>query len=154
MMLYKLVVLGDKGVGKIYDPTIEDSYRKKVVIDDHPYVIELLDSGAEDIFLYYQWIRDGEGFLIMYSITSRSTFERVEQFYDQIIRVKDNEPVPLMIMGNKSDKITEREVSREEGMNMARRLNCEFVEGSAITGVNVERAFYSVAKMIIQNSEG
>ncbi|CAG8626366.1 15289_t:CDS:1, partial [Dentiscutata heterogama] len=97
---------------------------------------------------------DGEGFLLVYSISSRSTFERVERFHDQIIRVKDNEPVPLMLVGNKCDKITEREVSREEGMNMARRLKCDFIESSAKTCVNVERAFYGVVKMIRQNREG
>ncbi|CAG8647485.1 4233_t:CDS:2 [Gigaspora margarita] len=101
-----------------------------------------------------QWIRDGEGFLLVYSISSRSTFERVERFHDQITRVKDTEPVPLMLVGNKCDKITEREVSREEGMNMARRLKCDFIESSAKTCVNVERAFYGVVKMIRQNREG
>ncbi|CAG8510908.1 18225_t:CDS:2 [Dentiscutata erythropus] len=154
MMLYKLVILGDRSVGKTYDPFTEESYRKQVIIDDNPCVLEILDAGAEDIFLYYQWIRDGEGFLIMYSISSRSTFERVEQFHDQIIRVKENEPVPIMLVGNKCDKITEREVSREEGMDMARKLRCDFIESSAKTAVNVERAFYGVVKMIRQNREG
>jgi len=169
-MLYKLVVLGDGGVGKTaltiqlclnhfvetYDPTIEDSYRKQVVIDDHPCVLEVLDTAGQEEYtaLRDQWIRDGEGFLLVYSISSRSTFERVERFHDQITRVKDTEPVPLMLVGNKCDKITEREVSREEGMNMARRLKCDFIESSAKTCVNVERAFYGVVKMIRQNREG
>jgi len=59
-----------------------------------------------------------------------------------------------MLVGNKCDKITEREVSREEGMNMARKLGCEFIESSAKTCVNVERAFYSVVRMIRQGKEG
>ncbi|CAG8434764.1 2236_t:CDS:2 [Funneliformis mosseae] len=169
MMLYKLVVLGDGGVGKTaltiqtYDPTIEDSYRKQVVIDDQPCVLEVLDTAGQGSYLFVnlvnylsydihrkisnpqlifneeytalrdQWIRDGEGFLLVYSISSRSTFERVERFRDQITRVKDTEQVPLMLVGNKCDKITEREVSREEGMNMARKLKCEFIESSAKT---------------------
>ncbi|CAI2168974.1 11796_t:CDS:2 [Funneliformis geosporum] len=122
MMLYKLVVLGDGGVGKTaltiqtYDPTIEDSYRKQVVIDDQPCVLEVLDTAGQ-----------------VYSISSRSTFERVERFRDQITRVKDTDQVPLMLVGNKCDKITEREVSREEGMNMSRKLKCEFIESSAKT---------------------
>ncbi|CAG8606304.1 14003_t:CDS:2, partial [Dentiscutata heterogama] len=159
-----------------YDPTIEDSYRKQVVIDDHPCVLEVLDTAGQVYFDEYlisynkeclscwemllrsdrqkltykiikskeyaalrnQWIRDGEGFLLVYSISSRSTFERVERFHDQIIRVKDIDFIPLMLVGNKCDKITEREVSREEGMNMARRLRCDFIESSAKTCVNVE----------------
>ncbi|KAL1928120.1 hypothetical protein VTP01DRAFT_3036 [Rhizomucor pusillus] len=171
MILYKLVVLGDGGVGKTaltiqlclnhfveknlikfhtfpietYDPTIEDSYRKQVVIDDQPCVLEVLDTAGQEEYtaLRDQWIRDGEGFLIVYSISSRSTFERVERFRDQIFRVKDVTDVPLILVGNKSDKVTEREVSREEGIQMAKKLNCEFIETSAKTCVNVERSFYA-----------
>jgi GTPase KRas protein len=94
-------------------------------------------------------LRDGEGFLLVYSISDRSTFERIERFQDQIARVKGTiDNVPIILVGNKCDKITEREVSREEGMNMARRLNCEFIESSVLMCVNVERAFYTVVRMI------
>ena len=78
----------------------------------------------------------------------------MERFRDQITRVKDSESVPLMLVGNKCDKITEREVSREEGQNMAKKLGCEFIESSAKTCVNVERAFYNVVKMIRARKEG
>ncbi|CAG8818244.1 19815_t:CDS:1, partial [Gigaspora rosea] len=56
--------------------------------------------------------------------------------------IKDAEHIPIMLVGNKCDKITEREVSREEGMNTARRLKCDFLETSAKHDVNVYRAFY------------
>jgi len=170
MILYKLVVLGDGGVGKTaltiqlclnhfvetYDPTIEDSYRKQVVIDDQPCVLEVLDTAGQEEYtaLRDQWIRDGEGFLLVYSISSRSTFERVERFRDQITRVKDTESIPLILVGNKCDKVTEREVSREEGMGLAKKLGCEFIESSAKTCVNVERAFYTVVRLIRNTKEG
>lgn len=92
-MLYRLVVLGDGGVGKTaltiqlclnhfvesYDPTIEDSYRKQVVIDEEPCILEVLDTAGQEEYtaLRDQWIRDGEGFVLVYSIAQRSTFERV-----------------------------------------------------------------------------
>ncbi|ORX51226.1 hypothetical protein DM01DRAFT_1324335 [Hesseltinella vesiculosa] len=170
MMLYKLVVLGDGGVGKTaltiqlclnhfvetYDPTIEDSYRKQVVIDDQPCVLEVLDTAGQEEYtaLRDQWIRDGEGFLLVYSITSRSTFDRIERFRDQIFRVKDVDNVPLMLVGNKCDKVTERDVHREEGYNLAKRLGCDFIETSAKTCVNVERSFYQVVKNIRAQREG
>ncbi|GBB91070.1 hypothetical protein RclHR1_18190005 [Rhizophagus clarus] len=154
MMLYKLVLLGADGVGKTYDPTIEDSYRKQVVVDDQPCVLEVLPIKGEYSTLRDQWIRDGEGFLLVYSISERSTFERIEHFRDQIARVKGTvDNVPIILVGNKCDKVTEREVSREEGMNMARRFNCEFIESSVLMCVNVERAFYTVVRMIRTNRE-
>jgi GTPase KRas protein len=90
----------------------------------------------------------------VYSISSRSTFERIERFRDQITRVKDSEEIPLMLVGNKCDKVTEREVSREEGTSLAKKLNCEFIESSAKTCVNVERAFYNVVRMIRNTKDG
>ncbi|PWN96117.1 putative small G-protein Ras2 [Tilletiopsis washingtonensis] len=172
MMIYKLVVLGDGGVGKTaltiqlclnhfvetYDPTIEDSYRKQTVIDDQPCMLEVLDTAGQEEYtaLRDQWIREGEGFLLVYSIAARATFERVERFRAQISRVKDQEPntVPIMLVGNKCDKVAEREVSRDEGQALANRLGCKFVESSAKTSVNVERAYYTVVRHIREQRDG
>uniref|UniRef100_A0A093UTQ2 Protein ras-2 n=1 Tax=Talaromyces marneffei PM1 TaxID=1077442 RepID=A0A093UTQ2_TALMA len=156
MTLYKLVVLGDGGVGKTaltiqlclnhfvetYDPTIEDSYRKQVVIDQQSCMLEVLDTAGQEEYtaLRDQWIRDGEGFVLVYSITSRASFSRITKFYNQIQRVKESTnsgsptgasylgspltgpslgvssgPVPVMLVGNKSDKTVERAVSAQEG---------------------------------------
>ncbi|KAF9550651.1 Ras GTPase ras2 [Mortierella hygrophila] len=139
-----------------YDPTIEDSYRKQVVIDDQSCVLEVLDTAGQEEYtaLRDQWIRDGEGFLLVYSIAARSTFDRIRRFRDQIVRVKDSDNVPLMLVGNKCDKLAEREVTRDEGALMAKSLRCEFTETSAKTCVNVERSFYNVVRMIRQARDG
>eukprot|EP00732_Lithocolla_globosa_P004304 Lithocolla_globosa_v1_NODE_3914_length_1551_cov_49.851604.p1 type:complete len:205 gc:universal NODE_3914_length_1551_cov_49.851604:1345-731(-) len=157
MTLYRLVVLGDGGVGKTaltiqlclnhfvetYDPTIEDSYRKQVVIDE-PCVLEVLDTAGQEEYtaLRDQWIRDGEGFVLVYSIIARSTFDRVQRFRDQISRVKDTDDLALMLVGNKCDQAAEREVPTSEGEALAKTLKCEFTEASAKTCVNVEKAFF------------
>ncbi|KAK5148738.1 Ras GTPase [Oleoguttula sp. CCFEE 6159] len=186
MTLYKLVVLGDGGVGKTaltiqlclnhfvetYDPTIEDSYRKQVQIDGLSCMLEVLDTAGQEEYtaLRDQWIRDGEGFVLVYSISSRSSFTRIQKFHHQIQRVKESSnagsptyrgsplsspssvssygPAPVMLVGNKSDRVTEREVSTQEGSALARELNCEFVEASAKNCVNVERAFYDVVRQL------
>jgi GTPase KRas protein len=182
MVLYKLVVLGDGGVGKTaltiqlclqhfvetYDPTIEDSYRKQVVIDQQPCMLEVLDTAGQEEYtaLRDQWIRDGEGFVLVYSISSRSSFTRIKRFHHQIQRVKEScnsspsypgspvsatnssLPVPIMLVGNKSDRATEREVSLQEGHSLARDLGCEFVEASAKNCINVEKAFYDVVRIL------
>ncbi|KAH9906709.1 ras family-domain-containing protein [Xylariomycetidae sp. FL2044] len=182
MVLYKLVVLGDGGVGKTaltiqlclqhfvetYDPTIEDSYRKQVVIDGSACMLEVLDTAGQEEYtaLRDQWIRDGEGFVLVYSISSRSSFSRIKRFHNQIQRVKDScassptyhgapnslplsgTAVPVMLVGNKSDRVTEREVSTQEGHALARELGCEFVEASAKNCINVEKAFYDVVRIL------
>jgi len=187
MTLYKLVVLGDGGVGKTaltiqlclnhfvetYDPTIEDSYRKQVQIDGQSCMLEVLDTAGQEEYtaLRDQWIRDGEGFVLVYSISSRASFARIEKFHRQIQRVKESSqsgspsypgsplsttsigsgsfgPAPVMLVGNKCDRVTEREVSTQEGSALARELGCEFVEASAKNCVNVERAFYDVVRQL------
>ncbi|OJJ50470.1 hypothetical protein ASPZODRAFT_181037 [Penicilliopsis zonata CBS 506.65] len=179
MTLYKLVVLGDGGVGKTaltiqlclnhfvetYDPTIEDSYRKQVVIDQQSCMLEVLDTAGQEEYtaLRDQWIRDGEGFVLVYSITSRPSFSRIQKFYQQIKMVKESAhsgspsgasyltspihspaagpplPIPVMLVGNKSDKGVERAVSAQEGQALAKELGCEFVEASAKNCINVEK---------------
>ncbi|CAD6904005.1 unnamed protein product, partial [Tilletia caries] len=139
-MIYKLVVLGDGGVGKTA-LTIQLCLNHFVVIDDEPCMLEVLDTAGQEEYtaLRDQWIREGEGFLLVYSIAARNTFERVERFRAQISRVKDQEPhtVPIMLVGNKCDKVQEREVSKEEGQALANRLGCKFVESSAKTSISV-----------------
>ncbi|KAJ4306141.1 RAS2 protein [Collariella sp. IMI 366227] len=170
MVLYKLVVLGDGGVGKTaltiqlclqhfvetYDPTIEDSYRKQAVIDNQACMLEVLDTAGQEEYtaLRDQWIRDGEGFVLVYSISSRSSFTRIKRFHHQIQRGRRSRrptpsaPVPIMLVGNKSDRIAEREVSTQEGHALARELGCEFVEASAKNYINVDKAFYDVVRIL------
>lgn len=60
-----------------------------------------------------QYMRTGEGFLIVYSITSRQSFEEIITFQQQILRVKDKDYFPMIVVGNKCDLEGEREVSTE-----------------------------------------
>lgn len=160
----KLVVLGDGGVGKTaltirlclnhfietYDPTIEDSYRKHAIIDDEPYLLEILDTAGQEDYtsLRSQWIREGDGFLVVYSTTSRSSFLRIHEFIQQITRVKDSDKVPIVLVGNKVDRINEREVDSREGQELAKRLGCEFVETSAKTREGLELAYHTAVRLI------
>lgn len=56
--------------------------------------------------------------------------------------------MPIMLVGNNSDRVAEREVSTQEGLARAKELGCEFVETSAGNCRNVEKAFYDVVRMI------
>ncbi|KAL3229049.1 Ras-like protein 1 [Nakaseomyces bracarensis] len=161
---YKLVVVGGGGVGKSaltiqlvhshfvdeYDPTIEDSYRKQVVIDDRVTILDILDTAGQEEYsaMREQYMRTGEGFLLVYSVTSRNSFEELITYYQQIQRVKDVEYIPVVVVGNKSDLETERQVSFDEGVSLAKQLNAPFLETSAKQAINVEDAFYTLVRLV------
>jgi GTPase KRas protein len=162
---YKLVVLGGGGVGKSaltirlvtdnfldeYDPTIEDSYRKQVIIDDIPAVMDILDTAGQEEFLSMQdsWIRDGKGFLLVYNITSRSTFDEVPPVYDKILKSKDSgEKTPIVLVGNKCDLSEKREVETNEGVDLAKKWGCPFFETSAKLKINNESCFFELVRQI------
>ena len=57
-------------------------------------------------------MRTGEGFLLVYSITSRSSFEEISTFHQQILRVKDKDQFPIVVVANKSDLEYDRQVGQ------------------------------------------
>jgi len=93
-------------------------------------------------------MRTGEGFLLIYSIASRDSFEEVNTFYQQILRVKDQDHVPVIIIANKCDLEYERQVGINEGRDLAKHFGCKFIETSAKVGVNVDEAFTDLVREI------
>lgn len=96
--------------------------------------------------------REGQGFILVYSIASRQTFERLEVFRQLMLRVKRNKPI-FVLVGNKCDRTYDREVSREEGAAMARSFGCDFLETSAKTAHNVERLFMNLVRALRQTKQ-
>lgn len=92
-----------------------DSYRKQCMIDDEVALLDVLDTAGQEEYsaMREQYMRTGEGFLLVYSITSRQTFEEIITFQQQILRVKDRDYFPMIVVGNKCDLEGERQVARQ-----------------------------------------
>ncbi|KAJ7806727.1 small GTPase superfamily [Mycena leptocephala] len=140
---WTVALLGDGGVGKTalatqftlnqtHDPTIEDAFRKHFLVDNGLCFVEVLDTAGQEDYaaLRDQWIRySGPGFLWVYDITSLLSFKRLEVFLQAVRRIKKGEEI-MVLVGNKSDKGSEREVTKEQAFDLANRLGCEFIETS------------------------
>lgn len=97
------------------DAPSADSYRKQCVIDEEVALLDVLDTAGQEEYsaMREQYMRTGEGFLLVYSITSRQSFEEIMTFQQQILRVKDKDYFPIIVVGNKCDLEAERQVSTQ-----------------------------------------
>lgn len=133
-----------------YDPTIEDSYRKVVEVDGQQCMLEILDTAGTEQFTAMRdlYMKNGQGFLLVYSITAQATFNDLQDLREQILRVKDTEDVPMILVGNKCDLEDERVVGKDQGSNLSRSWNCAFLETSAKSKINVNEIFYDLVRQI------
>lgn len=168
MTEYKLVVVGAGGVGKSaltiqliqnhfveeYDPTIEDSYRKQVVIDGDTCLLDILDTAGQEEYsaMRDQYMRTGEGFLCVFAVNNTKSFEDINQYREQIKRVKDADEVPMVLVGNKVDLPT-RTVDTKQAKQVADSYGIPYVETSAKTRQGVDEAFYTLVREIRKYKE-
>ncbi|KAL8598905.1 Ras-related protein Rap-2c [Nucella lapillus] len=162
MKEYKVVVLGSGGVGKSaltvkfvsgtfmekYDPTIEDFYRKEIEVDSAPSVLEILDTAGTEQFASMRdlYIKNGQGFVIVFSITTLQTFQDIKTMREQIQRVKGQDRIPLILVGNKADLEPQREVPLTEGAALAQHWGCPYLETSAKSTQNVNELFIEIVR--------
>ena len=102
-----------------------------------------------------QWIREGQGFLLVYSITNEQTLYDVEVMRDLILRTKDTdgEDTPIVLVGNKCDLETNRQITIDQGEELADQWKCKFFETSAKMAINNKECFYEVVRQIRRRTE-
>ena len=118
-------------------PTIEERLNFTYDYEGKPVEIELLDTAGEDDYqnMMDVWIEYGDCILLVFSLTSKSTFEHLDVIYQRIRKIK-GEKVYLLMIGNKSD-LGNREVTNEEAVEKAQKWNISYLETSAKTGDNI-----------------
>ena len=164
---YKVVVLGAGGVGKSsitvqfvqgvyvesYDPTIEDSYRKQIEVDGRACDLEILDTAGVAQFTAMRelYIKSGKGFLLVYSVTDENSLKELLALREQVLRIKDSDYVPMVLVGNKCDLEDDRVLSIEDGVKVSQDWGLvPFYETSAMYKTNVDEAFIDVVRQIMR----
>ena len=108
----------------------------------------LLFLQQEFTAMHEQYMRSGEGFIIVYSITDRHTFREAAQYKEQIDRIRKTENIPMVLVGNKNDLEGKRQVTTEEGQALARQFECHFFETSAALRHFVDDVFHTLIREI------
>ncbi|KAF5018801.1 hypothetical protein F66182_9219 [Fusarium sp. NRRL 66182] len=166
-----------------YDPTIEDSYRTQLQVDGRQVVLEMvvtdsapsLDTAGTEQFgrssiaqqpsrhglgtddgtvaMRDLYMKTGQGFLLVFSITSSSSLSELAGLREEIIRIKDDENIPIVIVGNKADLEENRAVARAKGFSISQRWGAPYYEASARTRTNVDEVFIDLCRQMLRKED-
>ena len=162
---FKITLFGPGGVGKtslllryIKDYFSDDLKKtigsnfliKDVEIDGKAVRLLLWDIGGQPQFhkLRTIYFKGSNGALGVFDLSSSQTLLKIPGWISSI-KKSVKRSIPMILLGNKVD--LEREIDREEAEDLAKRLNCEYLETSAKTGINVESAFQTIARACLED---
>jgi Ras-related protein Rab-6A len=161
---YKLVFLGDQNVGKtsiitrfMYD-SFDTSYQATIGIDflsktmyleDRTVRLQLWDTAGQERFrsLIPSYIRDSSVAVVVYDITDRASFLNTSMWIENV-RAERADDVVIMLVGNKNDLSEKRQVTQEEGEELAKNEDVVFIEASAKEGHNIKTLFRRLATQL------
>jgi len=160
---FKISMLGSSAVGKSaltlrlvqdkfvdgHDPTIEDSYQKYRSVEGKPCRLDIVDTAGQEEFkqMRFQYMRQSDGFMLVYSVTDRNSFDKLGDFWDDLLKTKGGkDKVIVCLCGNKCDMEDSRVVKREEGKERADSYGAVFLETSAKSNTNVSEAFDTLVR--------
>lgn len=132
-----------------------DSQNKQITLpNSKTYNIVLYDTCGQERFksISFNFIKNADGVLLMYDITNKESFEEINNWMKSIIELKRIN-FPVVLIGNKSDLEEKREVTKEEGENLAQLYGMSFFETTNVHGTNVEEACTELINKIIENEE-
>lgn len=162
--LFKLLLIGDSGVGKsclllrFADHTYTESYISTIGVDFKIRTIELdgktiklqiWDTAGQERFrtITSSYYRGAHGIIVVYDVTDSESFNNVKQWLNEIDRYAC-ETVNKLLVGNKCDLVSKKAVNYETAKAFADKLDIPFLETSAKAATNVEKAFMTMASEI------
>lgn len=167
--LFKLVLIGDSGVGKSclllrfaddaftesYISTIGVDFRFRTIkIDKKTIKLQIWDTAGQERFrtITSAYYRGADGIIMVYDVTSMDSFDHVNDWLKEVNRYASDGTCKLLV-GNKSDRIADKIVTNEQGKKFADDIGIAYLETSAKNAKNVEEAFLTLAGELIKQRE-
>ena len=164
--IYKVILVGDSGVGKtcllsMYVkgvieqtiPTIAVEFCTKEIelYDGTKIKVQLWDTAGQERFksLAMTYYRKAYGILLLFDVTKKSSFIACKNYLEEV-RINSDKKCVIYLVGNKIDLSDEREITKEEAEDFAKRENIKYIETSAVKNMRVEEAFTSLLNNIYQ----
>merc|ERR1712110_685532 len=167
-LLFKLLLIGDSGVGKtcILFRFSEDAFNttfistigidfkiKTIELRGKKIKLQIWDTAGQERFhtITTSYYRGAMGIMLVYDITNSKSFDNIAKWLRNI-QEHANEDVEKMILGNKCDMEDKRVIPKERGEAIARENGIRFLETSAKTNVNIDRAFIELSESILDKT--
>jgi len=165
--LFKLLIIGDSGVGKsslmnrFSDNVFSESYINTIGVDFKIRTIEvngkmiklqIWDTAGQERFrtIVSSYYRGAHGIMIVFDITDKESFYNVKMWSEEIKKYASSN-VKTILIGNKADFESKRQVEYSEAKEYADSNNMNYFETSAKTALNVEKSFFELASLLINN---
>ena len=166
--LAKVTLIGDSGVGKtnimsnyLDNKFIKDSkptvgvefYIKTFKLEGHLFKIQFWDAGGQQRYrsIISSYLKGCKGAIVVYDITNRNSFDKVD-YWIKNLKDLSGEDSHIVIMGNKCDLKSQRKISKEQGEEEAKKFKADFIETSAFSGENLDKAFEKLMNGIYQKN--
>ena len=156
-MMFKVVLVGDSFVGKtnimskyIKNEFHEDSKAtvgvefgsKQFTVEGHSIKAQIWDTAGQERYkaITSAYYKGAKGAFIVYDITRKQSFDSVEKWVNDVTAVADKK-ITIILIGNKCDLEDQRQITKEQGEEKANKLEIAFLETSALSGENLDKAF-------------
>ena len=165
-LMVKVVIVGDSGVGKtnIMSKFLKNQFMEesKATIgvefgsklfnhEGHKIKAQIWDTAGQEKYkaITGAYYKGSKGALVVYDITQKKTFENIEKWVNDLKAAGDPK-ITIILIGNKNDLDNKRQVSKDQGEEKARSFGCAFLETSAYSGDNIDKAFNLMVKEIYE----
>ena len=168
-IMVKVVLVGDSGVGKtnIMRKYLKNQFRedskatvgvefgsKQFTVENHQIKAQIWDTAGQERYkaITSAYYKGAKGAFVVYDITRKNTFETVNKWVSDISAAADKK-ITLILIGNKNDLEDQRQVTKEMGEEKAKELGLAFMETSACSGENLDKAFQLMINEIYKKSK-
>ena len=156
-VMFKVVLIGDMKVGKtnIVSRYIKNEFNKdsistigvefgskELVIEGHNVKVQIWDTAGQEKYksITNAYYKGAKGAFVVYDITNKNSFDNADNWLNNL-RASADKKCSIILIGNKSDLENKREVSIEQGEEKAKNSEIAFMETSALSGDNIDKAF-------------